>query len=77
MTFAKLVEGTAPPVRASFAVGFAKSMVLNAIFEMEHGRTAHALSALQTTLAMLDSALAPELRTARTLMQFERIGEQS
>ena len=60
--FAKLVEGTAPPVPASFAIGFAHAQIRTAIADLESGRTAFALSALQTTLAMLDSALVPELR---------------
>ncbi len=64
MTYAAKIAGTEPPVRASFAVGFAHGQVRTAIADLESGRTAFALSALQTTLAMLDSAMAPELRLA-------------
>ncbi len=52
------------PVPAAFAVGFAASQVRTAIADLESGRSAYALSALQTTLAMLDSAMSPELRLA-------------
>ena len=61
--FAAKLAGTEPPVPASFAVGFAASQVRTAIADLESGRSAFALSALQTTLAMLDSAMAPELRS--------------
>ncbi len=67
MTFAAKLIGTAPPTPAAHAIGFAHATVRTAISDLEHGRTAYALSTLQTTLAMLDSALVPELR----------IGEQS
>ncbi len=62
MTYAHKLVGTAPPVRASFAVGFAAAHLRTAIDAMERGQHGLALSAMQTTLAMLESALAPELR---------------
>ena len=63
MTYAAKLVGTEPPVPASFAVGFAHAQLRTAIADLESGRSAFALSALQTTLAMLDSAMAPELRS--------------
>ena len=65
--FAAKLAGTAPPVPASYAVGFAHGQVRTAIADLESGRTAFALSALQTTLAMLDSAMVPELRAPRNV----------
>lgn len=63
--FAAHVAGTAPPIPASFAVGYAHGQLRTAIADLESGRSAFALSTLQTTLAMLEQALAPELRAAR------------
>lgn len=60
--FEKLVEGTEPPVSAAFAVGFSYGQLRTAIADLERGQPAWALSTLQTTLAMLEQALAPELR---------------
>jgi hypothetical protein len=53
---------TEPQVSAAFAVGFSHAQIRTAIADLESGRTAFALSALQTTLAMLDAAMQPELR---------------
>lgn len=55
---------TAPPIPAAFAVGFAHSQLRTAIADLKRGQTAWALSTLQTTLAMLEQALSPELRPA-------------
>lgn len=66
-TYAALVADTAPPVPASFAVGYAHGALRTAIADLERGQPAWALSTLQTTLAMLDSAMVPELRAPRNV----------